>query len=123
MKRTMLSVVSAALLAGASTMALAQSENNGMTPNNSQQNTATKPGSYNSNGSMGSGTMHTSMSSARVKQIQSALDQNGQHISVDGQWGKQTANALRNFQKQNGLKATGQLDPETAQKLGLPQSG
>lgn len=125
MKRTMLSLVSAALLAGASTVALAQSGNTGMTPGNPQQGTGTKPGGYNNPGTMGGGGggTHMGMSSDRVKQVQSALEQNGQHVTVDGQWGRQTANALRNFQKQNGLNPTGQLDPETAQKLGLPQSG
>jgi peptidoglycan hydrolase-like protein with peptidoglycan-binding domain len=119
MKRTLLSLVGAAMLAGTSAVALAQT---GMTPSNPQQNMA--PGAGAHGGAMSApGAAHMGMSPDRVKEIQSALDQKGQHVTVDGKWGKQTASALRKFQQENGLKPTGRLDPETAQKLGLPASG
>jgi peptidoglycan hydrolase-like protein with peptidoglycan-binding domain len=38
---------------------------------------------------------------------------------VDGVWGPKTEAALRNFQTQNGLTASGSLDATTAEKLGL----
>lgn len=38
---------------------------------------------------------------------------------VDGVWGPKTESALRNFQTQNGLDATGQLNPRTAEALGI----
>jgi len=38
---------------------------------------------------------------------------------IDGVWGKQTEAALRNFQVQNKLEATGRVDAPTAEKLGV----
>jgi peptidoglycan hydrolase-like protein with peptidoglycan-binding domain len=38
---------------------------------------------------------------------------------ADGVWGPKTENALRNFQTQNGLEATGRLDQRSAEALGL----
>lgn len=38
---------------------------------------------------------------------------------VDGSWGPKTEAALRNFQTQSGLEATGHLNAATAEKLGL----
>jgi len=39
--------------------------------------------------------------------------------TVDGKWGKQTAKAIRAFQKASGLPATGRLDGDTLEGLGL----
>ena len=38
---------------------------------------------------------------------------------IDGNWGPQTEAALRNFQAQNKLEATGRVDAPTAEKLGV----
>ena len=38
---------------------------------------------------------------------------------LDGIWGKKTYRALKKFQHQNGLPATGNLDPITKEKLGI----
>ena len=38
---------------------------------------------------------------------------------IDGRMGPKTRAALKAFQETNGLKATGQLDNETAEKLGV----
>jgi peptidoglycan hydrolase-like protein with peptidoglycan-binding domain len=38
---------------------------------------------------------------------------------VDGKLGPRTAQALKDFQKQEGLQPTGQLDDETRTKLGV----
>ena len=35
----------------------------------------------------------------------------------DGIWGKKTTSALKSFQQDNGLSATGQLDEQTRAKL------
>lgn len=123
MTRTMLSFVGAALLAGTSAVALAQTDNSNSNPSYGQS-TGTRPGANDSNATMrGNASGRMNMSPDRVKEVQNALDQKGQHVAVDGKWGKQTGSALRNFQKENGLRPTGRLDPETAQKLGLPASG
>lgn len=124
MKRTMLAMATVALLAGTSSMALAQVNMPGTNDKNTTSTTNNQPGSQ-TNATMRGNVSgkQARMSPDKVKEIQSALDQKGQHVTVDGHWGKQTASALRNFQKENGLPATGRLDPETAEKLGLPPSG
>ena len=38
---------------------------------------------------------------------------------VDGRWGPGTQSAMERFQQGHGLQATGQLNPATAQALGL----
>ena len=61
-----------------------------------------------------------------VKKIQIALKKNGyylefngHYLKVDGIYGNFTENAVKEFQKANGLNVTGKVDYETAQKLGL----
>src|SRR5690242_6226515 len=125
MKHTMLALTAAALLAGSSSMALAQGNMTGTNPPSAQEHTTgNNSGADHGNGAAGmhenQNQMHeeqTGMSEDQVKQLQTALEQKGQHVTVDGKWGNQTANALRNFQKENGLQPTGKLDPETSEKL------
>jgi peptidoglycan hydrolase-like protein with peptidoglycan-binding domain len=42
---------------------------------------------------------------------------------VDGVWGPKTESALRNFQTQSGLEATGELNDATARALGVDMTG
>jgi murein L,D-transpeptidase YcbB/YkuD len=42
--------------------------------------------------------------------------------SIDGVMGPRTARALKDFQKAEGLQATGQLDSQTREKLGVEGS-
>ncbi len=60
------------------------------------------------------------MSRTRVEAIQTALKNNGEDVAPDGVWGPKTVAALRDFQKQHGLKTTGHMDRATALKLNLP---
>jgi peptidoglycan hydrolase-like protein with peptidoglycan-binding domain len=60
------------------------------------------------------------MSRQRVEAIQTALKSNGEQLESDGVWGPKTIAAVRDFQKQQGLKVTGHVDRATAQKLNLP---
>ncbi|MGH7825520.1 MAG: peptidoglycan-binding domain-containing protein [Candidatus Binatia bacterium] len=59
-----------------------------------------------------------------VKQAQEALKSAGHDPGpIDGIMGPQTRQAIRAFQGQSGLKETGTLDAETAQKLGVEKGG
>jgi peptidoglycan hydrolase-like protein with peptidoglycan-binding domain len=61
-----------------------------------------------------------SLSSDEVKKLQEALKEKGDDPgSVDGHMGRKTHAAVRAFQKSNGLKVTGSVDKETADKLGI----
>ncbi len=40
--------------------------------------------------------------------------------NIDGQWGPNTATAVRNFQRSKGLSPTGQIDLPTLTALDLP---
>jgi peptidoglycan hydrolase-like protein with peptidoglycan-binding domain len=60
------------------------------------------------------------MSRRRVEELQTALNDAGAKLELDGHYGKSTTEALRDYQKQNGLRATGRFDHDTAEKLKLP---
>lgn len=54
-----------------------------------------------------------------IQSAQAKLREEGHKVSVDGVWGPKTAAALRDFQKANGLSATGELDSETISALNI----
>jgi hypothetical protein len=55
-----------------------------------------------------------------ISKAQEALRKHGHNPgSVDGMMGPQTRKAIRDFQSASGLKPTGNLDTETAQKLAI----
>ena len=63
-------------------------------------------------------------SSDETRQIQQALKDKGHDPGeIDGIMGSKTRAALRDFQKANGLQASGTLDGETATALGVTSSG
>lgn len=55
--------------------------------------------------------------SAAVSKLQTALNQNGADLKVDGVMGPATRKALKKYQAAHGLKATGKLDKSTRAKL------
>jgi hypothetical protein len=58
-----------------------------------------------------------------VKQAQQALKDKGLNAGpVDGQWGPQTQQAVKAYQQQNQIQATGELDQQTLASLGIGQS-
>ena len=120
MKRLSTLMIAAALAAGMSSLALAQSNTSQNQQHKAPVMSDTNTGSTHE---MTRNTNANGMSEQRIKDVQSALDKKGQHISVDGKWGPQTANAVKDFQKQNNLPQTGQLDHDTTQKLDLGNSG
>lgn len=58
-----------------------------------------------------------------VRALQQALIDQGFNLgTADGSFGAKTADAVRQFQLRNGLKADGKVGPMTAEKLGLGDS-
>ena len=53
----------------------------------------------------------------RVAVLQEALDSAGANLKVDGIWEPATEAALRQYQRQNGLQVTGELDQATRSRL------
>src|SRR5262245_22979208 len=53
-----------------------------------------------------------------VRQVQQTLQQQGEYRGrVDGVWGPATQAAVRSYQQQNNMNASGQLDPQTLAAL------
>jgi murein L,D-transpeptidase YcbB/YkuD len=73
----------------------------------------------NSNAPMSGSSMADTQSPEEVQRVQAALNQKGERVKVDGIWGPQTEQALRDFQRKNGLQASGRLDGQTLQKLNV----
>ena len=60
------------------------------------------------------------MGDEKVKAAQQALKDKGHDPgTVDGKMGPKTMAALRDFQKEQGMEATGHLDDKTVQGLGM----
>ena len=59
-----------------------------------------------------------------TREVQEALKAKGNDPGpIDGKMGPQTRAALKAFQESNGLKGTGRIDNETADKLGIAKTG
>lgn len=68
----------------------------------------------------GNGTNAMTGDTALVRSVQQALNDKGFHAgTADGQWGPSTEEAVRQFQKANGLPQTGGLDQRTLATLGV----
>lgn len=68
----------------------------------------------------GSGTTSlATMPSSQVQTLQSALNRAGIGVAVDGVMGPETQRALRQYQRDNGLPVTGELDGPTRARLDL----
>jgi peptidoglycan hydrolase-like protein with peptidoglycan-binding domain len=65
----------------------------------------------------------SSQGSDEIRKLQEALKTKGEDPgTIDGHMGRKTHAAVRAFQKSNGLKVTGSVDQETADKLGIQLS-
>ena len=61
--------------------------------------------------------------SEETRRVQQALKaKNYDPGPIDGRMGPKTQGALKDFQQASGLKATGQLDSQTAEKLGVAKT-
>ena len=63
--------------------------------------------------------VQTHRHSNRIQDVQRMLNQHGASLKVDGQLGPSTRAAVKKFQTDNGMKATGRLDKSTLDKLGV----
>ena len=61
---------------------------------------------------------HLTPAQQRVAKVQMALNANGAQLDVDGRMGPKTVAALKAFQQQHNLKATGRVDAATMKALG-----
>ena len=89
--------------------------------NTSKPGTASRPDSTTDR----MGNMNKGMRGSHddVKSAQEALRDNGFDPGpIDGIMGSRTRAALRSFQQSKNMKATGQLDADTSQQLGVDQS-
>ena len=59
-------------------------------------------------------------SSGDVSILQKALNDHGEHLTVDGIFGRQTEKAVKAFQAQSGLESTGEVDSGTWSALSNP---
>lgn len=57
------------------------------------------------------------MTNRQVRSVQENLNDRGYRVAADGVWGPQTARAVRNFQYDNNLQATGRMDNETIRAM------
>jgi len=84
---------------------------------------ATQPsamsGMSDTSGGMKNNMMKMMSNKTWVKHVQEALNSHDAKIRTDGICGKKTINAIRAFQKAQGLKVTGMPDPETLKALGI----
>jgi len=62
---------------------------------------------------------HWSKGDAQVRKAQTALNDKGFNVSVDGRMGPNTEGAVRRFQEKNGLAQSGTLDDSTLNALGV----
>lgn len=131
MSRVLIASAAAALLA--SPFALAQQSSTGSSTGYGSSTTGTPPTS----GTSPNASPHASPSmspspsagstaypSTVVREAQQALQARGFPVgAVDGQMSPNTQEALRDFQRRNGLSATGELNQETLAALNINTSG
>lgn len=65
-------------------------------------------------------TLSLGMNGSNVERLQKDLSAKGYEIGVNGNFDESTENAVKAFQKDNGLTIDGIVGAETGQKLGAP---
>jgi peptidoglycan hydrolase-like protein with peptidoglycan-binding domain len=57
-----------------------------------------------------------------LRKVQQSLNDQGYDVGkIDGKWGPRTSAALRKFQGDHGIEATGRMDAQTITALGITQ--
>lgn len=72
----------------------------------------------------GSDTTQSTSREEDIRAVQQSLNEQGYDVgSIDGVWGPKTSSAVRKFQTDHGLQASGRLDTETRTALGKSNGG
>jgi hypothetical protein len=110
------------------------SSTSGQSMNNPSQAQSTTPSStssqsYNSptasQPGMNGGSQAQQLSQSTLEDVQQQLQHQGfyRNGKIDGRWGPETHQAVLSFQHSKGLQATGQLDQQTLDALGVHANG
>lgn len=87
-------------------------------PSGSMQPSGSSSGMSSTHDSTSTSSRSAGVSHAEVTQAQTALKEKGLYSGpIDGQIGPKTRQAISQFQRQNGLKQTAQLDSRTMSEL------
>lgn len=85
----------------------------------SPSSAATTP-SYNAGQASATGTQTSELSPDMIRKVQQNLRQAGLYKGrVDGVWGPRTEAAVRDYQQQHNINASGQLDQQTLDAMNL----
>jgi peptidoglycan hydrolase-like protein with peptidoglycan-binding domain len=117
MKKCTIALAVTALAGGCSALGLNHSSSSGSTSQPQASSSA-------SGGSSSGASSQVSLASSTIEQIQRTLNEKGYDAGpVDGNWGSQTQSALKDFQKAQGMQASGQPDKQTLAALGVSKNG
>lgn len=72
-----------------------------------------------SQGGTSQGSASGQQGSTEIREAQQALKDKGYQVTVDGQMGPETKQALEKFQQQQNLSGNGELDSKTLSALGV----
>ncbi len=86
-----------------------------------EQTSSSDPSGSAQSGGQQSGSQQSPIASSLIEEMQQALKDQGQDVQVDGMWGQETASALRQFQQEQNLEASGQIDMATIEALNLQE--
>lgn len=118
MKKLLLATV-ATLALSLPAMAQSQSDTNQPPQNQSDMNSQGQNASGNQQQAQNT-IEPLQLSTQQIRQIQMSLNKKGFDAGhADGKWGSDTKRAVKDFQKQQQMQATGQLDQQTLQALGV----
>jgi peptidoglycan hydrolase-like protein with peptidoglycan-binding domain len=87
----------------------------------SQSQSASGGATQSSGAGQSGGAQQASQSQETIKQAQEKLSAAGHEVQADGIMGPKTQAALKEFQQQKGLQASGQLDQQTLSALGVSE--
>ncbi|OFZ73770.1 MAG: hypothetical protein A2W04_00655 [Betaproteobacteria bacterium RBG_16_64_9] len=100
------------------TVAIAQQREQSGSQSSDQERMQQPAGS----GSMQQGMMQQGMNAQTVREAQQALKDKGHDPGpIDGMWGPQTQQAVKEFQEKEKLQASGRLDQRTLSALGIQE--